>query len=340
MDYFKPRCGCTGIGSVPHKTYKKVLDHVIEEFDFPYWPQFINKGFRESMYAQFSEGLPSLNVDFESETLFFDTDNFSELEQFYENVEEQNFDYFKISRNYAVGLHEFLKKANNLDTVKGQITGPVSFGLSVLDQDKRPILYDTDFFDVVVECLAMKTRWQVRKLKEVSDKVIIFFDEPYMSSYGSSYINLNEETVIDSLNTILDAAKEEGAITGVHCCGNTDWGLIMNTNTDILSFDAYNFSDKLLLYSKSVASFLEKGSIAWGIVPTSNDILNESCESLVFKLEHKMEELIKRGVDPNLIFERAIITPSCGAGSLSNKATDKVLNLTWNVSSIMSQKYF
>lgn len=337
---FKPKCSCSGLGSIPHKRYKKIIDNILSDFDFPYWPQLFNRGFVENMYVQFSERMPSLNIDFDNEKLFFNTKDTSSLQSFYGKVIDEDHDYFRLSSRHAKGFYEFLKKAKNLEYVKGQTTGPISFSLSVLDQDRKPVLYDPQFFEAVVSCLAMKSVWQVKKLKEVSENVIMFFDEPYMQSYGSSYTSLDKNTVLWALNEVISNANKEGAITGVHCCGNTDWGLIMSTSADIVSFDAYNFSDNLALYIKDVQSFLERGCLAWGIVPTSNDIINEDEESLVEKLEYKIQDLVDKGVDKRLVLEKAMITPSCGVGSLYVKSADKVLGVTSKVSKKMKEKYF
>lgn len=340
MSDFKPKCRSSGIGSIPHKHYRKVIDEILEDFDFPYWPQLFNRGFLEDMYVQYSEKMPSLNIDFDKEKMFFNTKDVSTLGKFYEKIIEEDRDYFKVSKKHAQGLYELLKKADNLKYIKGQTTGPISFGYMARDQNKKSVLYNQEFFEAIVEGLAMKAKWQVKKLKEKADNVIMFFDEPCMCLYGSVYLSLDRDTVLKSLNKVIDAAKQEGAIVGVHCCGNTDWGLVMRTNTDIVSFDAYNFSDRLSLYTEDVKKFLKRGSLAWGIVPTSNDIINEDEESLVNKLEHKIQELVNKGIDKNLILEKAIITPSCGTGSLDSKAADKILKTTCEVSKKMKEMYF
>jgi len=340
MSKFKPKCDCTGIGSIPHMRYRKIIDNIVNEFDIPYWPQLFNRGFVENMYVQFSEKMPGISLDFDEEKIFFNTEKDFDFEKFYEKVINEDINYFKISKKYVKGFYDFLEKDHNSDYIKGQITGPISFGLSILDQDRKPILYNQEFFESVILNLSMKSRWQARKLKEISDNVIMFFDEPYMSSYGSSYISLEEETVVGSLTEIIENVRKEGVLVGIHCCGNTDWGLIMSLGADIVSFDAYNFSDRLSLYTYEINEFLKNGSLAWGIVPTSHDIINEDEETLVNKLEHKIDHLSSKGIDQDLILEKAIITPSCGAGSLYKKAADKVLDLTSKVSKRMKEKYF
>jgi arginine utilization protein RocB len=105
----------------------------------------------------------------------------------------------------------------------------------------------------------------------------------------------------------LDAVK---GLKGIHCCGNTDWSVLLSTHLDILSFDAYGYLETLSLYPKDLKAFLERGGIlAWGIVPTSEEVLKEEAESLVKRFKEGVEVLSKKGMDRTLL-ERAILTPS------------------------------
>jgi hypothetical protein len=121
-------------------------------------------------------------------------------------------------------------------------------------------------------------------------------------------------------------------LKGIHCCGNTDWSVLLSTNLNILSFDAYSYLETLSLYPKELKAFLERGGIlAWGIVPTSEDVLKEEAESLVRRFKEGVETLSKNGIDQTLL-QRAIITPSCGTASLSIPLSERVCHLTAEVS--------
>jgi hypothetical protein len=108
---------------------------------------------------------------------------------------------------------------------------------------------------------------------------IIFFDEPSLSFYGSAFSALNREEVVLSLNECIKGLK---GLKGVHCCGNTDWSILLFTKIDILSFDAYGYLENLSLHPKELKKFLERGGIlACGIIPTSEAVLKEGVQSLV-----------------------------------------------------------
>jgi hypothetical protein len=160
-------------------------------------------------------------------------------------------------------------------------------------------------------------------------KTIISFDEPSLSSFGSAFSGLNREEVIVSLNECLDAVN---GLAGVHCCGNTDWSLLLSTNLDILSFDAYGYLETLALYPKELSKFLERGGLlAWGIVPTSGAIEKEDSKSLVERFRIGVNTLSEKGIDATLL-QRAIITPSCGTASLPIPLAERVCQVTSEVS--------
>jgi len=307
----------TGIGSFPHKDEKKIFHLILENFPhIHFWPQMPKRSFLEGMVLQYSEGFPSLKWNEKEQRVWVDTSHGfdKEIEKFYQRLEREELEPFQISEDFAKGLG-ILKNLSSEDQrkkiryIKGQITGPITFGLALTDQEQKPVFYDPTLREILINHLSLKAKWMEMKFKDLfpGTPTILFFDEPSLSSFGSAFSSLNREEVIHSLNECLDAVK---GLKGIHCCGNTDWSVLLSTHLDILSFDAYGYLETLSLYPKDLKAFLERGGIlAWGIVPTSEEVLKEEAESLVKRFKEGVEVLSKKGMDRTLL-ERAILTPS------------------------------
>ena len=323
----------TAVGSLPLADPKIACQLIFETFDtIPFWPQLPKRSFLENMYAQYSERLPGMIIDEKNRAIHVDSSKArDDLQEVYERFLAADVEYFKVSEGYAAGFYEFLdllkKPLKGVRYVKGHITGPVSFGLSVTDENRKSIIYDKELFEAVTKILSMKARWQIRKLKSLFPNVIIFVDEPYLVSIGSSYVNINIADVAGRLDEIIGAIKEEGALCGLHCCGNTDWSFFLGRGVDIVNFDAYNFMKEFALYTDEVKTFLANGgTIAWGIVPSSDAIDAETDKTIVGKLKAALKVLADKGIDKGAI--SSLITPSCGVGSMDELRAKKVLRLT------------
>ena len=216
--------------------------------------------------------------------------------------------------------------------VKGQVTGPISMGLTVVDQDLRSSLYDEMLVDALVKNAAVNARWQIKKLKSVRPNIFMFVDEPYMASFGSAFISLSREQAVTMLDEVFESIHNEGGLAGVHCCANTDWSVLLETEVDILNLDAYGYLDNLALYPDELRAFLDRGGIiAWGIVPNTEEIDNVTPAGLVNQLRRGIglicEKAAARGVsiDPDEFNSRSLITTACGLGPTTPEIADRVI---------------
>ncbi len=323
----------TIIGSLPHPDAVSACQEVILNLkDIPAWPQLPRRSFKENMYAQFSQGLPGIVIDEENKKIHVEVSAGidKKIEFLYQKYIDDDLEYFGLGTDYAAGFYELLNqvKQKNIQPqfIKGHITGPITFGLSVTDQNKTAILYHPELSSALIKTLAMKARWQIKKIQEICPKVIIFIDEPYLTSIGSAYISLNAQEAVDNLNEIIEVIHQNNAFAGIHCCGNTDWSLLTKTKTDIINFDAYDFSQTISLYPEDIGNFLDRGGVlAWGIVPTSPALIKEDANSLLSRLEKQVSLLGQKGIDEKKIKKQLLVTPSCGAGSLSLELAQKAL---------------
>ena len=356
VEMFQANCLATLIGSLPLTDHEKACDLIMEYTpDVPFWAQ-LPAHRKEGMMVQFAAGLPGFCPDDGSGYVNTASDSYdNDLLAFYEDymavIEEKielDASRFALKEDDAKGFFVFLKRLQTLTArplaVKGQITGPFTMGTGVVDQNKRPIFYDSQLRDTVVKLVAMKARWQARRLSLLQRPVMIFFDEPALAGFGSSeFTSISSEDIRQCFEEVCEAVHLEGGLAGIHICANTDWSLALDSSVDIVSFDAYAYFDRFILYPDQIKQFLDSGKIlAWGIVPTLNVewLEGESATSLLNRLDKQFEQIESLGVDVKKLTGQSLITPSCGTGSLTIDLAQKVLTLTRDISRELRDRYY
>ncbi|MFH1458568.1 MAG: hypothetical protein ABIG31_05335 [Candidatus Omnitrophota bacterium] len=339
----------TGIGSLPYTDINAALDLVFKYFpEIPFWPQLPKLNAREGMVAQFSENLPFMSMD--ENGLRFSTletpDKDKVLESYYEHIIAHDIDYFQISENFALGLHKFYQRLEEEDLknvifIKGHTIGPFTFCASLADDKGGVLLHDTILMQAVLKGLSMKAAWQINSLRKFGKKIILFIDEPYLGCFGSAYTPINREEVVKKLTEFTEPLKSDDVLLGVHCCGNTDWSMLMEVrHLDIISFDAFDFLDRMVLYADYLKAFFgRQGILCWGIVPTQLFSGLETAEVLIRKLKGGVNSLVQKGLEENVLFENMLISPSCGLGTFTPEKAQKILTLLSEVSFLIKKYY-
>ncbi len=326
----------TGIGSVPYGDPQEAVALILENSpEMPFWPQMVRLGFREEMVAQGAGGLPGLKVDLETRQVVVDPEIPRELALagFYETVWAGDLEPFGLSGDEARGFYALLDRVgaggNGPVALKGQVVGPVTFAGMVKDREGKAILFDRELTQAVSLGLARKAAWQAERFRKIGREAVVFFDEPILTGFGSAFFPVSREEVTAILRETIEAVKESGPVAvGVHCCGNTDWALLLETPIDILSFDSYGFFDHLLLYEKALGGFFQRGGwLAWGLVPTGEDLDRETADSLWHRFLSQVERLAGLGFGAQEVVRRALLTPACGLGYLSPEGATRALAL-------------
>jgi hypothetical protein len=349
----------TTIGSLPHADAVRGTRLIFEcTPQIPAWVQFPRRVWRENMMVQFTEGMPGLHENESKESVYFDTaasEFVDELIDFYSRylavTEEDNqaaLETFGLSPQYAAGFSEFISQLNEHDTqpvmLKGQVTGPFTLGINLLDQNRRCAYYDDQLRDVIIKTVSLKAVWQMTKLREFGYPLMIFLDEPGLLGYGSqTLLTVSRDDVISDINAVVAAIHAQGGLAGVHCEANTDWSLLMETDLDILDFDAYDHMLTMTLYPEELQTFFDRGgSLGWGIIPTLDReaAATETVPSLIKRFEQGVESLVNRNFDREMLLCRTLLTPSCGAGGVLTEPLDeRVMRLLHQLSVIVRDRY-
>lgn len=332
---FKPNYLATGIGSVPHTDPDEAVKFAVSYFpEVPYWPQLPMKGNDDGFLNQFIGPLIEIGLVVEKgNKYYFDTEQQewgAKLARFYETYlaalegDEEALNFFRFPENSASGFYAFLRHLESRGTgqakyLKGQISGPLSVGLALTDQDRKAIYYNPQGRDVLIKTLALQGLNQAKSLARFGLPVIVFVDDPGLYASGqSTFITLKKEEIISELNSIYEAIQGTEAITGTHSCAGMDWSILFESKVDIVSFDAFNYFSTVVSYIDELKQFINRGGcLAWGIVPTTSDqLVKQSVESLEEVLNQHLEYLERKGFDRDVIMKQSMLTPSCGTGTL------------------------
>jgi methionine synthase II (cobalamin-independent) len=329
----------TLIGSLPHDNAKEALDTILDgRVGIPAWPQLPALGYTESMYVQTGCYLPDIDIDEYRKKISVNTDGYDPT-KIYTAILSGDLSYFAHPDKYHRGLYEFTgRELSGFKAIKGQVTGPISEGLQILDKRGRSVIYDETYSEIVRKTVNMAAKWQSKGLSKHNKNVIISFDEPSLTLLGSPFASISNDQAVEWMNESMDGVECSKA---VHCCGNTDWALVLRTNADILSFDAYAYAHTIAMFPDEVSAFLEKGgALSWGLIPSTDDLIEtETSGSLVEMLKEHIGTLVKKGIDEDLVIKSSMITPQCGLGGVSVDNTDRALDMLHDVSKEIKRHY-
>ena len=324
---------------MPHTDVSRALD-VALGLDIPFWPQLPRLNYYEDMYVQASEHFPGIVLDIEQQTLGFSMERFlNEFETAMSQFDTPEF--FDISPEYSQVYHRFLElDLADRPAIRGQLEGPISFGMNVCDENKRPILFDDTIRPFMYEFMARRINVQLNRLKNVNPDAFMFVDEPGLQFLFSALSGYDAAAARNDMELFFSMVERP---RGVHLCGNPDWDFLLGLDMDILSLDVYLNGEIFSSYAGAIRKFLDRGGIiVWGIVPANVEPFEqENIDTLEKRLVSLWEVLDGKGIDREFLLSRSLISPAtCCLVNPDGEATvEKAFNVVNNLSARLREKY-
>jgi hypothetical protein len=349
---FEARCSTTAMGIMPHKDVDKALELALG-LDIPFWPQLPNVSLYEDMYVQSSEHFPGIMIDFEKGRLAFNTAKFQEdLEDYFTKME--NSEIYALTKEYSMVFKKFLSRdLKSHKAIRGQITGPVSFGFKVLDENLKPIIYNEEVKTILFDFIQKKVNVQYQELKTKNQNAFVWVDEPGLGYVFSGLTGYNDQQAKQDYNSFIQGL--EGP-KGLHLCADVNLPYLLELGIEILSFDSFQIGFMPKEYSRGVAEFIKEGGvISWGIVPTESSVLSiQTPEGLASILSNYWEVISENtGMSLRQIAEQALIAPArcclkdiaiestgkCEIPNAEEKIVEKAFAFLPEISRILKEKY-
>lgn len=309
-----PPCATTGIGSLPHTQLELGLQMALQ-VDVPYLPQLPNGNPSELMIASALDGLPGMRFDNDGLVTI-------ELEQWQAksqafgdeieaSLQSDALERYEPSSQACRGWKPFLWEVENrkLAFAKIQIAGPATVGWSARTSTGQPASAVPELDRQIFRLLLARAIAMVKAVRRANATPLIYLDEPGL--YALTRRDPMHVVTAQELKLMVLALRREGALVGLHCCSNTDWGLVLELGLDLISLDVRLSLDAILEEVSALERYLDAGStLSLGIVPTNANVtfdIREIVDAVDVSLRAALGA--RRA---NELLRHLVLTPACG----------------------------
>jgi methionine synthase II (cobalamin-independent) len=305
----------SAIGSLPHRQVDAAVSVAMAACpDLPAAPSLPRLDRREGMIAQGAWGLRGVDVD---------ADGHHHLTGALDPADPFGDGGAGVDGPSFGGLRAFLAaNRHRTGAVKLQVTGPVTLGLALV-RAGAPADRAFAVAGAAVRLRAEAVLLEAIRVAPLAPKVV-FVDEPGLVALQSADFPLAPDAAIDLVSSAL-AAIEPHAVTGLHCCGDTDWRLALAAGPQIVSLPT---DERVVDHAGALGVHLDRGGwVAWGAIPTSRPV--GTTPGLMWRaLSDTWCELVQRGCDALRLREQALVTPECGLAGHDPVQAETILALS------------
>ncbi len=347
-------CRTTAMGVMPHTDIKEALKLVLS-LDIPFWPQLPRISYYHDMYAQTAQNFPGIVPDVPNKKLSFSTARFQEELWDYSNKIGRE-ETFALPHEYATVFDRFLTlDLRRYHAIRGQSAGPISLGFKVMDEENKPIIYNSEVKALLFDFIQRKVNLQYQILSKKNPNAFVWIDDPALSYVFSSLYGYHDRQAKEDYHALLQGL--EGP-KGLHLCTNVNLPYLLELGIEILSFDAFQMGLMPKEYAEAAAKFLRGGGIiCWGIVPTETAALSKETSETLAKLLMDYWRAISQntGLSENQIAEQSLLAPAkccikdvwrsnmespqeC-ASDLEMQSVNKAFAYLKNISAILKDRY-
>ncbi|QDF03496.1 hypothetical protein [Myxococcus xanthus] len=323
-----PACATTGIGSLPHTQVELGLQAALA-LDIPFLPQLPVGKPSELMIPAALEGLPGLAFDEEGlctvDLAAWQAGRAAFEARLEAAFQSGQFGAFEPSPEACRAWRPFLweVETRKLAFAKAQLAGPFTVRSVARTTDGQPALEVPGLDEAMYRLTLARSLAMVKALRRAGTTPLFYLDEPGL--YALQRTNPRHLIAMQELKLLVVALQREGALVGLHCCGNTDWAALLDVQPDLLSLDVRLSLDAMVEAGAALERFLGAGAtLSLGIIPTDLASTYEVGE-LVDSVEATLKAALPRGFTFAQVVSTVVLTPACGLAMRSVIDAERIL---------------
>ena len=323
-----PPLATTSVGSLPLTQLELALQSALQ-LDIPALPQLPVGAPAELMLAAALEGLPGLRADAEGlctvEPAAWRAGRAAFEAQLEAALGGGPLEAFEPGPLASRAWRPFLWEVEHrkLALAKAQLAGPFTVLGAVHCVGGAPLREEPGLERAVFRLLLARALAQVKALRRTGATPLFFLDEPGLYAFAAT--DARHLVALQELRLLVASLQREGALVGVHCCGNTDWGRVLETGVDLVALDARLSLEPLLDARSALARYLDSGAtLSLGIIPT--DLAQGyDVQERVEAVEALLRERLPAGHSAQALAQHLLLTPACGLGLRSVPDAERIL---------------
>jgi hypothetical protein len=323
-----PACATTGIGSLPHTQVELGLQAALA-MDIPFLPQLPLRHPSEYMIPAALEGLPGLRYDEDGictvDLPAWEAGRAAFEARLEEALSSGRLEAFEPTLEGCRAWRPFLWEVENrkLALAKAQLAGPFTVRLVARTNEGGSTLDVPGLDQAMFRLVMARSLAMVKALRRANTTPVFFLDEPGLYAFQRTLPR--HLLAMQELKLLVLALQREGALVGIHCCGNTDWGALLDVQPDVLALDVRLSLDAVLEETAPLARFLASGAtLSLGIIPTD---LTSTYD--VAELSESVEASLKAALPGSRSFTQVLahmlLTPACGLAMRSVMDAERIL---------------
>jgi hypothetical protein len=323
---FRPRGAGTGTGGMPHTGAAECVEAAVSACpELPFWPTRPLAVPAEGMIPQWALGLPGVGEAPGDGTV---------VAPLAWVGRDRAPGRAALAAEAAGTLEPFLRELASRPAgwLKLQATGPVALALE-LEADGRRAFAVPPARGPLALGYAARVRSVVTWVREALPawKVLLVLDEP---SLACPAVAERPQVALELWRSLGTTGAD---VTGLHCCATPPWGLILDLDPQLVSFDAIRDGDAAT-DDPAFRRLVESGSaVAWGLVPAGTEDGADPDPGTLdpATLADRLFDLVEWTAGDYLpeVLARSVVTPTCGLASLSEREATRRLALAASVGS-------
>ena len=340
---FQPACRPMLLGSLPHRSAAQAMIHIRKTtHELLAWPQLPQRSFREANLTQAALGLPGLVIEASHGLVFVEPERaLAEMDRLDLAYLRHDLSYAALAPEDISGLSEMQRQPESVRdayALKGQMMGPISLAAQLTDDQARPLIYETLFFEAIIHHLHLRAAWHVSQLVELNGATIMCLDEPCLEAMSHSFLPISWEQARAAIEEVFSS------IDGYHALyagGQIDWARILHWSIDMVIADTFTYHDALVNAGAALAEFFDRGGhIGLGMIPTDAELLQHAtAEQLAHRIELLLESFASYGIPKQRFLNHSILTTQDSLGHLNVEMAEYAMQLLADTSNLIRQQY-